>query len=92
MAKKWYRSLVESTGDPRGEVLVGGAAPGEVFTYDYARRGYNERVLIENGVIEEIPDPSKEDLVLVAERLGIAEASKKTKDELKAAIEAAGEE
>lgn len=88
MARKWYRSLVERTGDPRGEVRVGGADPGEVFSFDYDRPGYDVRALLEGGVIEEVNEPTKDELAAVAQRKGIPDASKLTKDELKAALEA----
>lgn len=59
MAKKWYRSLVEATGDPRGEVLVGGAGPGELFEFDYDQDGFNAQMLIDAGIIEEVDPPKK---------------------------------
>ena len=58
MAKKRYRSLVEATGDPRGEILVAGAAPGEEFEFDYDQPGYSEKHLIDSGIIE-VVDKSK---------------------------------
>jgi hypothetical protein len=82
MAAKWYRSLVEPTGDPRGEILIGGAHPGEVFQFDYDRPGYNAEVLLETGGIEEIAEPTKEQLAAVAKRKGHADVQKHTKEEL----------
>ena len=98
MAKKWYRNILEDDKDPRGPILIGGAGYGEVFAFDYDARvdkngnpvRYDAKLLIDSGAIEEIADPKKEELEAVAERHGI-EAQGKTKDELKAALEAAGE-
>lgn len=92
MAKKWYRNLTEPSGDPRGDVRIGvdgsspGAGPGEVFVFDYDRPGFNAQVLLDGGAIAEV-DPSKEDLVAAAERAGVADAQKMTKDDLKATLE-----
>lgn len=92
MAHKWYRSLVEPSGDPRGEILVGGAYPGEVFSFDYDRPGFHVKPLLEGGVIEEVNDPTKDELAAVAKRHGFADVEKLTKDELKAALAAVWEE
>lgn len=58
MAKKRYRSLVEKTGDPRGEILVAGAGPGEEFEFDFDQPGYDEKALVDSGIIE-LVDKSK---------------------------------
>lgn len=57
MAKKRYRSLVEPSGDPRGEILVAGAAPGEEFEFDYDQPGYDEKALLDAGIIELVTKP-----------------------------------
>lgn len=61
MAKKWYRNKLEPSGDPRGEILVGGAGPGELFEFDYDQPGYDVQSLLDGGVIEEASAPSKSD-------------------------------
>jgi len=99
MAKKWYRVSFEDDSDPRGPVLIGGPASGEVFAFDYDATSdkngrpvrYDVKALLDSGAIEEISDPKKEELEIVAGRLGI-DSTGKNKDQLKAALEAAGEE
>lgn len=90
MAKKWYRNKLEASGDPRGEILIGGAGPGEAFEFDYDQPGYNVQALLDQGAIEEISEPNKAELVERAEAAGIEGAAKMSKDELVAAL-AAGE-
>lgn len=82
MAAKWYRNLTEPTGDPRGEIRIGGSLPGEVFQFDYDRPGFDEQVLVESGGIEVISEPTKDELSKVAHRKGFADVQKLTKDEL----------
>ena len=81
MAAKWYRSKIEPSPDGRN-ILVGGAHPGEVFSFDYDRPGFNAQGLIDQGVIEEINEPTKADLADVAHRKGHADVQGKTKEEL----------
>ena len=86
--RKWYRSLIEPSGDPRGEVKVGGAMPGEVFMFDYDRPGFHESVLIREGVIEALTtEPTKEELSVVARRHGIAGGESMKKEELLALLD-----
>lgn len=87
MAAKWYRNLSEPTGDPRGEIKIGGSMPGEVFSYDYDRPGFDDKVLLEGGAIEEITEPTKEELSAVAKRKGHADTQKLTKEELTKLLE-----
>jgi len=88
MAAKWYRSLIERSGDENGEILVGGAYPGEVFLYDYDRPGFDDKVLIENGVIEELKgDPTNEQLQAIAKRDGHAGVESMKKEELLTLLE-----
>ena len=94
MALKWYRSLIEPSGDEHGDILVGangnfpGAHPGEVFRFDYDRPGLHVSHLIDNGVIEELAqEPTKEDLAVVARRYGIAGGESMKKEELIAALD-----
>lgn len=99
MARKWYRNALEDDNDPRGPILIGGASYGEVFSFDYDARvdrngnpvRYDVASLLDSGAIEEVSDPKKEELEAAAARLGI-DVQGKTKDDLKAALEAAGEE
>lgn len=88
MAAKWYRSLIEPSGDPNGEILVGGAMPGEVFRFDYDRPGFHEKPLIEHGVIEALDkEPTNEQLAQVAKRLGHGGVETMKKEELFALLE-----
>lgn len=87
----WYRNLTVPDGDPRGVVTIAGSHPGEVFSFDYDRPGYNVAPLIAAGMIEPIQAPTKDELVMVAKRLGLAGADKMTKEQLEAAL-TAGEE
>lgn len=88
MAVKWYRSLIEPSGDPRGEIKVAKAEPGEVFQFDYDRPGFGAQPLIDNGIIEELKgDPTNEDLARVAKRLGHAGVESMKKEELLALLD-----
>lgn len=92
--KKWYRSLIKPSGDEHGDILVGasarydGAHPGEVFMYDYDRPGFHAHHLIDNGVIEELTtEPTKDELSVVARRLGHAGTESMKKEEVIALLD-----
>jgi hypothetical protein len=88
MARKWYRSLIEPSGDEHGDILVGGAYPGEVFMYDYDRPGYSAQHLIDNGVIEELAqEPTKDELAGLARRFGVAGGESMKKEDLIIALD-----
>ena len=84
MAAKKYRNL--------SELVVAGSQPGEEFEFDYDQPGFNAQLLIDNGLIEALDEPKKEELVALAQERGVEGAARMTKDELKAAIDAAGKE